>query len=335
MRRLTAVALLLATACARGPAVPNPATMPATIGTRGATVLVPAAGVLHGAGQSPDAFAAYWSAMEAARRPAVYMTYIGLDDSPADWGRSLRAELAAYPEFLIPQVGLAMTNDSSPSTHYEQVVAAGGLDGKVDQFVAALADLGRPAYVRIGYEFNGRGWNGYEPDSYKQAFVRVTQRIRAARLQVATVWDASPDGDRNFMPFYPGDDVVDWWGINLFSPEHMSDPWCDMFVRMAGVHGKPVMIGESTPRGMGVLGGQSSWDRWFAPYFGFIHAHPEIKLFSYINWNWGNYPQWSTWGDARVEANAVVRGLYVGEMADPLYLHAGTETEMRARLGAP
>jgi hypothetical protein len=47
--------------------------------------LEPQAGLMHGAGQDPTAFAAYWGVMPASRQPAVYMYYIGLRDLQANW----------------------------------------------------------------------------------------------------------------------------------------------------------------------------------------------------------------------------------------------------------
>lgn len=94
---------------------------------------------------------------------------------------------------------------------------------QITMFLDGLQALAIPAYVRIGYEFNGSGWNGYLPASYKTAFQRITNMIRARGLEVATVWDCSADGDANFMDYYPGDAYVNWWGINVFQASHFTD----------------------------------------------------------------------------------------------------------------
>lgn len=96
------------------------------------------------------------------------------------------------------------------------------------------------------------------------------------------------------------------------------------FLDLADAHRKPVMIGEFTPRRVGVLDGQEGWDAWFTPYFDLIHRRREIKPFSYIDWNWANRPPWTTWGDARIEANDVVAAHYREEMRLGLYLHSRT-----------
>jgi len=227
-----------------------------------------------------------------------------------------------------------MTSDGTPSAHYEQDVATGLYDKQIAMFIDGLQAMAIPAYVRIGYEFNGVAWNGYVPATYKSAYIRITNMIRARGIEVATVWDLAMDRVMNYMDYYPGDEYVDWWAINLFSASHFTDSNAKNFMDNAGTHKKPVMIGETTPRSVGVLNGQQSWNQWFAPFFTFIHNYPEVKAFSYIDWNWSQYPQWSTWGDARLEMNPIVGGNFANEMDSLKYLHASTESAFRKTFGS-
>jgi hypothetical protein len=48
---------------------------------------------------------------------------------------------------------------------YDGAVAAGLFDAQIDDFVTGLLSLDRPAFVRIGFEFNGE-WNDYTPSSF-------------------------------------------------------------------------------------------------------------------------------------------------------------------------
>jgi len=298
-------------------------------------LLEPRGRILNGAGQDWPAFLNYWNAMEPSNKPAVYMTYIGLRDARKDWTEELKRQLLAHPDhYVLPQIGLSMTEDGNPSAHYEQDVAAGLYDNEIRMFLDGLQALALPAYVRIGYEFNGTKWNGYHPDSYRAAFVRITDSIRARGLEVATVWDFSMDGDLNFEDYYPGDAYVDWWGINIFTASDFSRPTASRLLDSAHVHQKPVMIGESTPRRVGVLKGIQSWDDWFAPFFAFIHTNPGVKMFCYINWDWSQYPRWGRWGDARLEQNAVVGSLFAAEMDSSQYLHASPERVFRKAFGS-
>jgi hypothetical protein len=289
--------------------------------------------VMHGVGQSQDAHLKYWNVMSETQKPSVTMYYVGLKGISASWSASLKSEVLSYlPNFVIPQIGLSMTQDGTPSAHYEDKVAAGLMDTEIDALVAGLRSLACPVYLRIGFEFNGTGWNGYIAASYKQAFIRITQKIRAAGLEVATVWDASVGGSSNYMSFYPGDEVVDWWGINPFSVADLSHTTLKNFLSDAQLHKKPVMFGESTPLKVGVLQGETSWTNWFVPYFNLIHTNPGLKMFCYINWNWANYPQWADWGDCRLEMNSIVANHYNNEMKSATYLHSLGEKGFRSTL---
>jgi hypothetical protein len=298
-------------------------------------LLEPQGKIINGAGQDLSAYNNYWNVMHTQNKPLMYMTYIGLCEVTTDWADGLKADLMSHPgKFQVPQIGLSMTTDGTPSAHYEQDVAAGLYDKQISMFIDGLKSLAIPAYVRIGYEFNGTTWNGYEPATYKSAYIRITNLIRARGVEVANVWDFSMDGGMNFMDYYPGDDYVDWWGINVFQAGQFGDANAKSFMDNASVHKKPVMIGETTPRNVGVLNGQTSWDQWFLYFFTFIHTYPEVKAFSYINWNWSQYPQWSTWGDARLEQNLIVGTNFANEMDSAKYLHASTESAFRKTFGS-
>lgn len=297
------------------------------------SVLEPDSVVMSGAGQSSDAFENYWNVMKPGNKPLIYMTYVGLKNCSPTWSEGLKQELHQYPLFVMPQIGLSMTSDGNPSAHYEDDVADGLYDEQIENFIQGLKHLARPVYIRIGYEFNGSTWNGYQAETYKQAFVRITQKIREANVEAATVWCFAVDGDVYFPPFYPGDEYVDWWGIDLFSADHLIAPITRRFLDSAAVHQKPVMIGESTPRYVGTTDGQTSWEDWFEDYFNLIYTRPEIKMFNYINWDWSQYPQWANWGDCRLEANEYVKNRFANEMDSAVYLHAQSETQFRKRLG--
>ena len=303
--------------------------------------------VLHGAGQSDESsFAAYTQAVSPAK-PMLSMSYVDLrDDLPAYFAR-VKAELARYPELIVPQIGLAM-NRGDAKQHYEQQVADGVDDARLAQLCDGLKSLDRPVFLRIGYEFNGP-WNGYKPASYVAAFRHVVERVRACGLEnVAMVWDWSADQELDaekggastndamarVMEFYPGDAYVDWWGINLFRTRTLTSEATRGFLAEADRRKFPVMIGESTPFGHNVSEGQKVVEEWFAPYFGLIRSSRGIKAFCYIDWDWSGYPQWSSWGDARIEKNGVVLGFYRGQVEGKLFADAGDRAETMELLRA-
>ena len=197
----------------------------------------------------------------------------------------LRAEMARYPELIVPQIGLAM-NEGEARKHYEVAVASGAMDGKLKQMCEGLKSLDRPVFLRVGYEFNG-AWNGYEASTYVAAFRHVVSAVRACGLEnVAVVWDWAADAELDaerggakaadargrWEKYYPGDEWVDWWALNLFSEQSLSSGSTQAFLDEAARHRFPVMIGESTSFGHSVNEGQRVVDAWFAPYFSLIRA---------------------------------------------------------------
>jgi uncharacterized protein (TIGR03437 family) len=305
--------------------------------------LEPKGVVMHGAGQDSASYAAYWAAMPIGSQPATYMAYLDLDTLAPNWADSLKAQLLNYPgNFIIPQIGLSMTD--SVTNHYEAQVAAGAYDTQIGYLISGLRELANPVYLRIGYEFNGVGWNGYAPAPYVQAFIHVTNMLRAAPdIEVATVWDAEvPDGATDFSDYYPGDSYVDWFGVNVFNSSGFSNSALTSFISLAGAHNKPVMMGETTPEGVGAQAGAASWTGWFVPFFNFLQTTPQVKQFNYIDWNWAywaaqdNQPSWANWGDARLELDtaAYVRNLYIPELANSTIFNTpANESAFRQLLG--
>lgn len=301
--------------------------------------------VLHGAGQDPgvgdrydlDPFRQYWRAVGASR-PLLYMSYMPLKADMPAFVDGLRRALDEYlPHRLVPQIGLYLngTADRTPGRAYDDAVAEGLLDPQIEAFCAGMRRLGRPAYLRIGFEFNG-GWNGYQPESFKIAWVRIVTALRDHGLDdVAAVWCYCPlpsageePGriDRDYRPYYPGDEWVDWWSIDLFDPGMFTLDNTHWFMVDASAAGFPVMIGESTPRWVGGVGaGSEAWEAWYAPYFRFIRDEPTVKATGYINWDWEAYPEFRGWGDARLQGAPAILDRYRAELADPLFLHASPQ----------
>lgn len=308
--------------------------------------------VLHGAGQDPGVgdrydpspFQNYWQALESEQRPMLYMSYVPLKANMTEYFRRLRRAVATYqPYQILPQIGLYLNGEGEHGTGeapYDHLVAQGRFDSQIDAFCQELRDFAIPTYVRIGFEFNGP-WNGYQPDTYIAAWKRIVEILRRNHVEnAATVWcycplpsaREEPDAgriDRDYQAFYPGDEWVDWWSIDLFSPEMFHLDNTRWFLEDAAAHRFPVMIGECTPRWIGgVQQREQAWAKWFDPFFAFIRTQPTIKAFCYINWAWDNYPEFQGWGDARIEADDFILDRYRNELANPWYGHARRLTDI-------
>ncbi len=294
--------------------------------------LEPEQGIIHGAGQDEKSFREYASLFPQQHQPVMTMSYVTLVrglENVKEWHNN---HLALKDQPVLLQIGVNLTAGRDDGTGSDKAVANGEYDDAIDTFVEALKDLNVPTYLRIGYEFEGE-WNNYSPETYVVAFKRITDKVRAAGLDnIATVW-CSAGGSAGFvafdrlMAFYPGDDYVDWWSVDVFSPEEIPHPWLGEFYDLAGKHKKPVMIGENTPRYVGANKGWHSWIRWYKPFFEMVRKHPEIKAISYINWDWVYWSnelgfEWHDWEDARLQTDELVSELYVHELSHPIWLHA-------------
>ena len=288
---------------------------------------------LHGAGQAPEEFRRYYDAMADGAKPLIYMAYVPLRGDIAGCFDRLRTQIDAYETYLVPQIGLSMTVDGEPRQHFEHEVAAGRHDDRIDAYCQGLKSLRRPAFLRIGFEFNGR-WNGYEPAPYRAAFRRIAAALRRHELaEVATVWCHSPDGSEDLAPFYPGDEAVDWWSIDLFAAQHIGARRAESFLTDAARRGFPVMIGESAPRGLGVRGGAATWDAWFAPLLDLVKRHQQIKALCYISRDWAAFPQWRSWGNSQITADATILDHWRDRLGAAGFAHASSAPKVRAALG--
>ena len=278
--------------------------------------------VIHGMGQSDElSLAQYAAALPPEVFPQLFMAYIPARADAARLERSmhmLRDMVRYYPEGMGFQIGISMT---SGGTSYAQDVADGVYDEQIDRIARSLDSLGRDIFIRVGYEANGF-WNGYQPDSYVPAFQRVTDRLRASGNRFAIVWCTHPiDPLSTMLRYYPGDEYVDWWAIDLFQTRFMLNQATRDFLAEAIVHERPVMIGEATPTETGVGDGDRSWDRWYAPFFEIIRENAGIKAFCSINRDWCYISSLPSWGNANIQTDTTVLRRYRQELASELYLN--------------
>ena len=291
--------------------------------------LEPVSQALTGAGQVDAADVTnYAHALNDDAKPVIFMDYVDVHTPHVEkFFSELDVKLASLGWYAVPQIGLGMDDDQGRP--YDHRVAAGDFDENLRQIVAGLKKLDRPVFLRIGYEFHG-DWNGYTPTNYIASFRKIVgMRRQAGADKVATIWCAEASAlPADYLKYYPGDEYVDWWAIDLFEKDCFDLPNVKAFMAESVRRRKPVMIGESTPRHVGVKDGEKSWNDWFVAYFAFIEGHSNVKAFCYINWDWRVWgkrysPSWMDWGDARLQENDFVREHFRQQLMKPLYLKSG------------
>ena len=170
----------------------------------------------------------------------------------------------------IVHLSISMEHDDEPA------VAAGEYDHNIDELAAFLKEFSHvPFLIRIGYEFDGE-WNSYVPESFKVAWRRIIDALRAEGIDnfatvLATYRMDIPD--ELWEAYWPGDEYVDWLGYSYWSGGTFSTKALD-FARRTG---KPVFIAESTARGFDMANSaESLWHDWFRHYFQHIEDNKDI-----------------------------------------------------------
>lgn len=326
--------------------------------------------VLHGMGQWHEGNLAYRRVVGSALEPVAKLFFIPIGDWPRGWeGRqaTLQARLQeTVAAGQIPNVDITLYGlgaDGRERVAVDRAIAdSERYDARLADLIAAIGALPSPVFVRIGAEFNG-DWNRYEAGAYPRAFRKIVGMFRAAGVDnVAFVWcyepsapgdfaerdgdgdgdgggDGGGDGDGAWR-WYPGDDVVDWFGLDLFDAAQFSGSTgrngalspagrTQAFLRMALEHGKPVMLAECSAARVGITpdnaDGRRDWAAFFGPLFEFLECNPNVMALHYINVDWsttGDYGE-QGWKDARLERNPSIAKRYREQLGQPRFLHSG------------
>jgi hypothetical protein len=309
--------------------------------------------VYHGVGWGRDQQTIYDTIFAEDTHPLILQV---MADLPGTRGMTVPRLTAAlsdpimHPDSQYIELGVHFKDGSHV---YDSVFAfTDRLDDYIDTMAIAFNSYGRPFFLRIGYECNGP-WNGYSPWIYPVAFRKLVEELRARGVyNFASVWCYEPDASEDFADstqqgwkWYPGDDVVDWFGLDIFDNDHFDPDLPDslggrltkkgrseMFLRFANQRGKPVMLNETSARHIYITpdsldpnreDGINDWGSWFEPYFEFIAGHPMIKSIEYIDLNWTLYDQYRDWGDARIEINTYIKDRWIEALSGGRFLHAG------------
>lgn len=326
----------------------------------GAKFEPPIGRVLHGMGQWVNGNPQYQAMLPQDRQPASELMFVDLGDTPRPWNppeiAARMAQISAAGR--IPSMDLALRGlQPTPQALAQLADKTYGIDSlvahttqfdaRIQSFIDVLGAHGKPVMLRIGGEFSG-WWNGYHPYHYPQAFRKIVNMFRASGASnVAFVWCYEPavtddfdatDTDGN-AKWFPGDDVVDWFAIDLFAAHDVGGPTTGhggsstafartlRFLDMAVAHHRPVIVAESSPSHFDLgspAAAMSAWDEWFTPYFALIQSRSEIKWFHYINYDWtkASYYAASGWKNNDLTANAALSAKYVQELGKAKYLHA-------------
>lgn len=137
------------------------------------------------------------------KKHASFFKYVGYGEPfPSKWVNEVKAA-GAFPHIAWePNHGLA--------------------EVKNDAYLRGFADAARkadvPIFLRFASEMNGT-WTNYsgDPDLYIETWRMVHDIFEQRAPKTAMVWTVLNVPERPIEAYYPGDDYVDWVGLNIYN----------------------------------------------------------------------------------------------------------------------
>jgi hypothetical protein len=254
------------TGCAGVPSTSTPTSLPTPIVEASAVdvPLVPPSGnylgVYYGDGSISDTDSAI------GRTPQIHLSYYGWNDS---WTTS-----AAISEDT-DRGQISLVNWEPFDIDFHDIVA-GKYDPMLGQRAREASQLPTPVFLDFAAEMNEEeGWGGHDPALYVAAYRHVHDVIAAADGgKIVWVWapnNVDSDGAPAALDYYPGDEYVDWTGIDGYNWGN-SDPsfdWQSVDSVFADVYddlhslGKPIIVGETASAEEG--GSKADWIHSLVP----------------------------------------------------------------------
>ena len=248
--------------------------------------------------------------------------------------------IAGGGDLRSPRYHCATTND----------VASGVLDDYVHAYARAVKAWGEPIFIRaLCGEMNGSWWRNCSPKAnsalsaagFVAAWRRAVDIFRAEGADNVT-WLWNPNAmmgtevDTNVDAFWPGDEYVDWVGIDHYDVGPPS--WMDSLYRFAAQHGKPVFLGEFGIRHKSSTLTPPQQRQWLDAMFDYFAQHPLIKAITYFNYKavpdssppadrvvaYGGQvsyrPNVNDYDHRLIAGGPEIRALFARRIADPRYV---------------
>ncbi len=180
-----------------------------------------------------------------------------------------------------------------------------------DEFLEGFAaDIGRsriPVFVRFASEMNG-DWTPYhnDPKAYIEKFRLVADVMHRNAPNAAMVWCPNEIPEATIPSYFPGDDAVDWVGVNFYSvlfndgDRYRSASWRNpsdalRFVYQTYSARHPIMVGEWAATHLSVVDHVDRTD--FAVdkigqfYAALPRLYPRVKAVHWLSMNTEKYAE--------------------------------------------
>lgn len=231
----------------------------------------------------------------------------------------------------------------------------GGLDEvQEDEYLTSLAkDMGSidaKIFIRFASEMNGP-WVRYHgnPRKYREKFRLVARLMHKYAPNVAMVWCPYFQPVRTIPEYYPGDDAVDWVGVNMYSVTYYNQndrtPAIDktpqemlqwIYDRYSAT--KPIMIGEYATTHYSAMEENAAINFAVNNILNLYHdlpsRFPRVKAINYFNTN-NLELKHRVNNDYRVTVEPLVRAAYQDATASGYFLSSTTDYDDSMAISGP
>ncbi|ADL06956.1 stalk domain-containing protein [Thermosediminibacter oceani] len=241
-----------------------------------------------------------------------------------------------FPQWWIDQlkeVGAAAHIAWEPNKGLDQVKDDEYLRG----FARKLKEAGIPVFLRFASEMNG-DWTAYsgDPKKYIEKWRLVHDVMEQEAPNVMMVWTVFTFPQSTIIKYYPGDEYVDWVGVNIYNvvyhnnnikhkashedPLELLDYVYDTFSMR-----KPIQISEYGATHYTVTDGKYYEDfaiqKITRMYNGIKTRYPRVKSIFYFNVNnLANAPEGRRINNYAITDNKRILGTYSELIEDPHFL---------------
>lgn len=225
--------------------------LPVEHGRLGARFEPPDGSVYLGVSTDFDRIGAFDATAGITSHPAIYNRYTG-PDGPVSPTLSDAASIPGLTPMVSWNLPLA-----------DGAVASGGLDAYLRAQADAVKAFDKPVFIRLDWEMNANWypqWNA--PAVPPTAYIAVWRHVydvfqSAGAVNAAFVWCVNTwpgPGETDMSAWYPGDEYVDWVGVDGYPQSAPTGYLMDgpdglnPLASFATDHGKPLMLAEWAPQ---------------------------------------------------------------------------------------
>lgn len=223
------------------------------------------------------------------KKHASYFKYLGYKEGSVDEFKNWMYKVKEHGS--IPHVAL------EPNKGLDEVLE----DDYLINLAKMFGEVDTPVFLRFASEMNGDwvAWNG-NPKEYIQKWKMVHDVMEKYAPKVIMVWTPFTFPQESIMDYYPGDEYVDWVGVNVYNVVYHNDDINQVathedplelldYVYDEFSHKKPIQISE-----YGATHYTTTDNKYYVDfavekisrmYEGILNEYPRIKSIFYFDVN--------------------------------------------------